>query len=423
MTATRPLHPPVVRAPRGRSASDARPGRLLYRWLGRHAFLVDAVVAGALLLLVAFFYVVAMRGESGAALASMIRDLLVQVALILPFAWRRVRPGAAAIAAAVPCVVQVVFALPLGPGEVVVLFVIEGVAAYASRRSAWLGLAAGLTGIALLAVRYASVLGAAGDSIVTMAFLLISGWALVGVAWLIGDVGRARRMEREALAERAVRAERDRARDRELAAAEERRHIARELHDVIAHSLAVVVTQADGARFAAAGTPGPAVPALEHISEAARASLADMRRLLGVLRDGPGGGTTPAPGLPDIGPLVETVRASGLRVRCTTSGTPRPLPAGAELVLYRVAQEALTNVLKHAGEGVSAVVALDWEEDEVRLTVTDTGSGPGDGAGTGHGLLGMRERLGLYGGDCRFGPAVGGGAELAARLPLKDAGA
>ena len=396
-----------------RAAGDAPEGRRLYAWFGAHPHRVDAGVAVVCAVLVGGFFAVSIVEPSGLWTA------LVQGALFVPLIWRRSRPFLAAGVLTVLCLLQVVFELVLGPGQLAVLVIIGANAARSPRWAARTVLAAGLVGIVLLAVRYSDPQGS-DPGWEPVAFKLVAGWALVGVAWLMGDVARSRRLEREALAERAVQVERERARDRDLAAAAERRHIARELHDIVAHSLAVVVTQADGARYAAAGTPGPAVPALEAIAATARGSLDDMRRLLGVLRDGATAQTAPAERLDDLPAVVATVRRAGLDVRMRVEGTPRDIGPGAELVLHRVVQEALTNVLKHGGGRATADVLLRWGEHEVRVVVLDTGTGPGgpdDARDGGHGLLGMQERVAVYGGRFEFGSREGGGARLLAELP------
>lgn len=387
--------------------------RALYGWLDRHAALVDAAIAFFCVVIIGGLYLVSATGAEGRWTAAM------QIALLLPLAWRRTHPFPAACVMAGACLVQVLFRLPLGPGQFAVLVIIGANAARSARWASRSVLAAGLAGIVLLAVRD-SLTGEAGAGVTPIVVLIVSGWALVGVAWLLGDLARSRRLEREALAERAVRSERERAMDRELAAAEARRHVARELHDVVAHSLAVVVTQADGARYAAAGTPGPAVPALDAIAATAREALHDMRGLLGVLRDGGDAPLAPSADLADLPAVVAAVRRAGLQVGFTVEGRPRPIGAGAELVLHRVAQEGLTNVLKHGGTGATADVLLEWRDDAVRVVVTDSGVGPAPAAGreAGHGLLGLAERLAVYGGRLELGSRTGtGGARLVAELP------
>jgi len=229
------------------------------------------------------------------------------------------------------------------------------------------------------------------------------------------------------LRRQASRAARDRATDasdtaatRALAASDERARIAREMHDVVAHTLTVVVAQADGARFAARKDPAVATRALETIGEVGRAALTEMRGLLGVLRDtDPATDLGPQPSLDDVPALVASVRDGGLDVSYVTTGTPRPLPIGAGLAVYRVVQEALTNVLKHAGPKVTAYVQLRWLPDAVEVTVSDDGRGAAAGRGVGGaGIEGMRERATIFGGTLTAGPRRGGGYVVRARLPL-----
>jgi signal transduction histidine kinase len=218
-------------------------------------------------------------------------------------------------------------------------------------------------------------------------------WSVAGAATVVA-AGLAVRLRR-----RASRAARDRASEaidtaatRALAASDERARIAREMHDVVAHTLTVVVAQADGARFAAKRDPAVATRALETIGEVGRAALTEMRGLLGVLRD-----TDPQA---DLGPQPS-------------------LPIGAGLAVYRVVQEALTNVLKHAGPKVTAYVQLRWLPDAVEVTVSDDGRGAAAGRGKGGtGIEGMRERATIFGGTLSAGPKRGGGYVVRARLPL-----
>lgn len=208
-----------------------------------------------------------------------------------------------------------------------------------------------------------------------------------------------------------------------LAAAAERARIAREMHDVVAHTLSVVVAQADGGRFAAPNDPEAAARTLDTIADVSRSALTEMRGLLGLLRDSDGEAAMgPQPSLDDIPALVASMRDGGLDVAYVTTGTPRPLPIGAGLVLYRVAQEALTNVLKHAGPGVKAFVQLTWEAADAVLTVGDDGRGAAAHAdGSGQGIQGMSERVTIFGGTLSAGPRAGGGFVVRARLPLTAA--
>ena len=213
--------------------------------------------------------------------------------------------------------------------------------------------------------------------------------------------------------------------ERALAAAGERARIAREMHDVVAHTLSVVVAQSDGGRFAAGKDPEAAARALETIGDVSRAALADMRGLLGVLREADASAAMgPQPTLADIPTLIASVRDGGLDVSHVTTGTPRPLPIGAGLAVYRIVQEALTNVLKHAGPKATAYVHLEWQSAAITVKVSDDGRGAAaarDGAGTG--VEGMRERVMIFGGTLTAGPQAGGGYLVQASIPLPARGA
>lgn len=206
---------------------------------------------------------------------------------------------------------------------------------------------------------------------------------------------------------------------------EERLEIARELHDVVAHAMSVIAVQAGVANYVAAERPEEAVRALASIEETSRSALHEMRALLGVLRAD--AGLAPAPGLASVGALVGRAADAGVRVELTVTGEPSPLPAGMEVAAYRVVQEAITNVIKHSGAD-SCRVGIDYQEDSLRLAVTDRGrgvavpaAGEAHGTGTGHGLIGMRERVAMYGGDIDAGPVAGGGFRVVAVFPLTPA--
>jgi signal transduction histidine kinase len=231
--------------------------------------------------------------------------------------------------------------------------------------------------------------------------------------WLAGVLVRARR-QAASLARRNAALQQQ----AEQAAVAERTRIARELHDIIAHHLSVVVLQAAGAR--ASGKAAEA--ALEKIEHSGRQALAETRRLLGVLRDtGEEAGLTPQPGIGELDALAASVRAAGLPVNLVISGDHTALPAAVDVSVYRIVQEALTNVLKHAGPA-RADVTIGCTDGAVTIEITDDGTGePGEGdpAG-GHGLAGMRERVAIFGGELRAGPRADGGFAVRARLPLGD---
>lgn len=266
--------------------------------------------------------------------------------------------------------------------------------------------------------------------------LVFVTYALMPVStWVLGDSMAHRRAYLAALEERAVRAEAERDAHAQIAAAAERARIARELHDVIAHNLSVMVAQADGGRYAFDNEPERSRQALAQIGDTGRQALSEMSHLLGVLRPGEEAPAfTPAPGVAEIEELIAQARDAGTEVRYEVEGSGQPVPAGVSLALYRIAQEALTNVRKHAGPGATAEVRLRYGQGEALITIADDG-GRAPVAGGGpryatqqpvmkneHGLAGMRDRVGLYGGTLAAGPRASGGFEVAARVPISMAG-
>jgi signal transduction histidine kinase len=243
----------------------------------------------------------------------------------------------------------------------------------------------------------------------------------VGAIWLCGLYINTRRKYTVSLEERARRLERERDAQAEVAAAAERARIAREMHDVIAHSISVMVIQADGASYAIDTDPERAKRAMRAVGSTGRSALTEMRRMLGVLREGDGkAALAPQPGVDDLPDLVEQIRSTGLPVEMTIGGTQVPLPGGMELALYRIVQEALTNVMKHAGPSATARVDLHYGDGAVELRIRDDGRGPTFSDGRGHGLVSMRERVAVYGGEVTAEPARGGGFEVVARMPVRE---
>jgi signal transduction histidine kinase len=249
------------------------------------------------------------------------------------------------------------------------------------------------------------------------ASLLFGGLELT--VWILGDSMRYRRGYYAALEDKAARLEAERDAQSKIAAAAERARIARELHDVVAHHVSVMVVQADGAGYTLRTDPDRAEAAIQAIAGTGRQALTEMRRLLGVLRSADEQATlAPVPGLGELRELLDQARAAGLQVSYSLSGTPRELSEGAELAAYRVVQESLTNTRKHAGLAATAAVALRYEPHGLTVEVTDDGLGVIGGENTdGHGLAGMRERIAMYGGTVSAGPLAGGGFRVTARLP------
>jgi signal transduction histidine kinase len=244
----------------------------------------------------------------------------------------------------------------------------------------------------------------------------------IACSWIFGDSVAYRRAHNAWLEERVRRAEAERDTKARLAAAAERSRIAREMHDIIAHNLAVIVGLADGGRYAAVRSPERSSQALGAIASTGREALSELRRLLGVLTgdDGRAADLAPQPGIADLEALLDRVRAAGLPVIAVMQGDPAGLSEGQQLTVYRIVQEALTNTLKHAGPAATAKVILDYADGAVDVQVTDTGLGAAAGSpdGDGRGLHGMRERAAVYDGTLRVGPVLsGGGWRVAAHLP------
>lgn len=243
-------------------------------------------------------------------------------------------------------------------------------------------------------------------------------WIWTAVICVIGRGARNRQIMVSLLGERADRLERDREEKARAAVAEERARIARELHDVVAHGVSVMVVQAGAARRVMKADPGQAETSLLAVEATGRQSLAEMRRLLGVLRTDPQAlDLAPQPGLGQVDDLLEKIREAGLSVELRSEGVTRPLPAGADLVAFRVIQEGLTNVMKHAGHA-TATVTIGYHDNRVDLEVRDDGQGvKSHSDGRGHGLFGMRERVSLYGGSVEAGPGRTGGFVVTASIP------
>jgi len=241
-------------------------------------------------------------------------------------------------------------------------------------------------------------------------------------AWLIGHAIRVHRRQVAALEERARRLEGEREATARAAVAEERARIARELHDVVAHGVSVMVVQAEAARRMLRRRPDQAEEALRTVSASGSEALAELQHVLGVLGDGERRAELePAPGLGDLDPLVRRLQAAGLVVELHLDGEVRSLPRGLDVTAYRIVQEALTNVLKHARTS-RAEVRLRFAGDSLGIEVTDAGRAPAAPDGGGRGLVGMRQRVAAYGGELETGPRSGGGYAVRVRLPLELAG-
>jgi signal transduction histidine kinase len=335
-----------------------------------------------------------------------VASALVVLGGTLPLAWRRRRPLAAltAISASGAVFVAANDALAGGGAPFLAwLLAVYACAAYSDRRRALIG-----AGIATGIVAAWHLTQLLRDEPITD---LPGLWLLVAAVWLVGRVVRWRTTD-------AARLERESVHSRDAAVAAERVRIARELHDVVAHSVSVMVVQAQAAQRVLEGEQASARESLDTIEHTGRQALVELRRLLGMLRSSDDElAMAPQPSLRHLDQLVASVRDAGLPVDLRREGDERALPPGVDLSAYRIVQEALTNALKYAGPS-RALVVVRYGENDVELEVSDDGRGPAPASGNGHGLAGMRERVAVYGGTLESGARAGGGYSIRARLPL-----
>ena len=243
-----------------------------------------------------------------------------------------------------------------------------------------------------------------------------------GISWAAGFVLRDRAQKAEAAEIRATQAEREREAAARVAVAEERARIARELHDIVAHAVSVMVLQVGAVRHQLPDELGEQSGALRDVERAGRTALTEMRRLLAAMRrEGDEAELVPQPGLDGIDSLLAEVGRAGLPVELHVDGEPVPLPRGIDLSAYRIVQEGLTNALKHA-QASDADVTFRYKANELEIEVRDNGQGSSTTDGLGHGLVGVRERVKIYGGEMSAGSANGGGFVLSTRLPLENDG-
>ncbi|MEV6215163.1 histidine kinase [Nocardia sp. NPDC051833] len=342
------------------------------------------------------------------------------VALLIPLTWRRRWPEWSAAVVAVVALVQwatVQATTGALPADIAVPLAVYTLAAYADRWASRAGLVVGLAGAAL------------GGWSWPQLPMPVSAHVLVGVslagavvaAWLGGAWQRARRGEFEALARQTALLEREQEQRTRMAVLSERNRIARDIHDILAHSLAVIVAQSDGGRYAAPAEPRRAVEALTAIGDQGRAALAETRRAIGILRedDRDEPDPAPAPGISDLPRLAGDLSDAGLPVDLTVDLAGEPLDTGVSLVVYRLVQEGLTNIVKHAGAGARAEVSVRVDDACLQVSVRDDGHAEGRSASAGYGLVGMRERVAAYGGSMELRRrSDSAGHLLQARIPL-----
>jgi signal transduction histidine kinase len=381
----------------------------LYIWLQRHPTFVDGFVACCL---VVFGLLSVNRHAHGWAFAPLLIGMPIVVRRKYPATvfWTIIAIGA----------FQVFTPVYIRPSDLAVPIALYGLAAYRPRRQSLLGLGVGLFGALVLDFRFRPAF--THHELVGLSFFFCVLASPMIIAWVAGDSMQYRRAYYASLEEKARRLERERDQQAQIAAATERARIARELHDVVAHNVSVMVVQAEGAAYAMDTSPESTRKALGAIAETGRSALVEMRRLLGVLRTQDGvAERAPQPGIDQLEDLLEQVRSTGVTVDFTVEGVPVELSQGVALAAYRVVQESLTNARKHGGPLVSALVGMHYSERELRLSVRDDGRGadaPTDGQG--NGLAGMRERVAMFGGRLSAGPLPVGGFQVEAVLPYES---
>lgn len=396
------------------SPGTAGPGALAARWgsrasalVRRHPTALDAAFALTLLLI---------------GVPHMVREppahpvlaWMLQIALLTPLAWRRRVPFAAFTVVAALAFVQWLGGVLLSTGDLAVLIALYSVGAHSTLRR--LLVAAGIVelGVALATDEWAPRVH------LWKAFVMLSG--VTTAAAVIGLNRRTRRAYLDSLEDRAARLERERDQQAKIIAADERARIARDVHDIVTHSLSVMVALNDGATYALPDAPERAADAVSKAAEIGRQAIAEMRRVLDVLRENQPSASDqrhPQPGLSQLDGLLTEVRSAGLPVEFVVTGRPPAMASAAELTVYRLVQEALTNIRKHTPPGTSARVRIEYAAEHVDVEVTDDARPavvPPEGHRAGHGIAGMRERVAVYDGRFEAGPLPAGGWRVHARF-------
>ncbi|WP_333748808.1 sensor histidine kinase [Streptomyces sp. IBSBF 2394] len=389
------------------SPPASRLARVLVRLRTTSPYAVDAAVAGLVLFAVSLQWLFPDEGDDPLSW----QGWLLGAATAVPLVWRRAAPFATACAVSVATPVQALYHAPppdLMYGGFVVLYTLAALARPWQRR---VMLAGWLVGVA------ATISHKEGAEPFEYAFQLLS----IVCAYALGSLARTQRAYTAELEDRARRLERERTADTARATAQERARIARDMHDILAHAVSLMVVQAEAGPVVVRSDPARAEAAFDAIATTGRDAMTQLRRILGVLKQEEresGPWRLPQPGLAALPGLVRRVgESTGLVVELQVTGDPRPLPRDTEVAAYRIAQEALTNTVKHAYASC-ATVGLDWAEDEMTLTVTDDGRGPAAPGGGGHGLIGIRERAAACGGGAVTGAGPDGGFQVLVRLPV-----
>ncbi len=390
------------------SARAARPMRAARRW-GRR---LPPVVWDSLLPALLLLHIITTHPPQELPVA-----LALTAAIALPLVWRRRAPlttfGAVAAAAFVQWLMDVQL-----PADIALLVTLYTVAAHSGRRGTLVAGAIVESGALLACLRWAT------EGAFLTPFVAVT--AMVVAAAVLGANVRTTRAYLAALEERATRLEQQQDQQARLAVAEERTRITREMHDIVTHNLSVMVALTDAAVYAQHRSPARATTAMLQISETGRQALTDMRRSLGILRtDEPDAERHPLPGITQLSALADQMCAAGLPTRVEVQGGHTHIPATAQLTVYRLVQEALTNTLKHTPIGTHARVRVLCSTETITVDVTDSGPHPPLPSATpsGHGIPSMRERAATYGGTLQAGPLPGGGWRVHTRLDLGSSGA
>jgi signal transduction histidine kinase len=378
------------------------------RWPAQRSMAFDIFLAGGLMMTFGLLSVVQLRLVGVAGLA-----------LLIPLIWRRTHTFPVFLVCTGVALVQWATDARLMPANIGVLVALYAVAVYGNVKQSRIALGIGMLGVLLATTRYWN-----SSDLKQQFTIMVALAALVFGVWAFGERRRTRALYVAQLEERAAQLEHDRDREAKLAVTAERTRIAREIHDVVAHGLSIMIVQADGGLYAADASPDQAKKALATIGDTGRASLTEMRKMLGLLKedvraDFDPDQPRPQPGVSQLPELIENVRQAGLAVEYQITGQPRDLPALLGLTAYRIVQEGLTNTLKHAGPGARTSVHLDYGQEMLTVVVTDDGRGAAAAGSSdpGHGLVGMQQRASISGGTVTAGPKAGGGYEVIARLP------
>lgn len=386
-----------------------------FRWVIENPGKVDLIVFGGAAVMVLLFALTT-RSYGWWTLFS--------VPMVAAGALCRIRPLPGVIVIGAIAVLHVLVNVPVVLGDAMTFYAMFCAVAYGPPLVHGIGVAAGMLGVLVQAAYWSvqslrSEYGGALEALASFVGLTVVGTITIVAVWALANLQRARMRQLALTRDRAEQAVREREQRTALAVADERARIAREMHDVVAHSLSVIIAQADGGRFVAAQKPEKAAEVLGTIGETGRAALADMRSLLGVLRQEDETSFGPQPGPEMLPELVKRVHAAGLAVDLEMDDSLEDLPQALGLSVFRLVQEALTNVLKHGGPGSSAAVRIRRDPQQLLIEVLDDGQGTDPASdGQGHGLTGMRERMAVFGGTLQAGPLPSRGFRVRASVPL-----